>query len=140
MIRSKDSRLIKVFTHKSPDNPYQLYLHILILTLNAAIATKYVCFSRLLKCLRSLYGKQCGLRSDSVLGTRCLLLNLICQLCWAIICSRRLQKKTFSDPFFFLGALRVNIQLVNSLQPWIFCRLLTFFKSTFSKNSFRNTI
>ena len=34
------------------------------LTLNAPIATKVVCFSRLLKCLRSLYGKQCGSRSD----------------------------------------------------------------------------
>ena len=31
---------------------------------NAPIATKVVCFSRLLKCLRSLYGKQCGPRSD----------------------------------------------------------------------------
>ena len=29
-------------------------------TLNASIATIVVCFSRLLKCLRSLYGKQCG--------------------------------------------------------------------------------
>ena len=34
------------------------------LTLNAPIATKVVCFSRLLKCLRSLCGKQCGPRSD----------------------------------------------------------------------------
>ena len=34
------------------------------LTLNAPIATKVVCFSRLLKYLRSLYGKQCGPRSD----------------------------------------------------------------------------
>ena len=35
-----------------------------MLTLNAPIATKVVCFSCLLKCLRSLYGKQCGPRSD----------------------------------------------------------------------------
>ena len=35
-----------------------------IITLNAPIETKVVCFSRLLKCLRSLYGKQCGPRSD----------------------------------------------------------------------------
>ena len=34
------------------------------LTLNAPIATKVVCFSHLLKCLRSLYGKQCGPISD----------------------------------------------------------------------------
>ena len=33
------------------------------LTLKAPIATKVVCFSRLLKCLRSLFGKQCGPRS-----------------------------------------------------------------------------
>ena len=32
----------------------------LVLTLNAPITTKAVCFSRLLKCLRSLYGKQQG--------------------------------------------------------------------------------
>ena len=36
----------------------------LLLTLNMPITTKVVCFSRLLKCLRSLYGKQCGPRSD----------------------------------------------------------------------------
>ena len=35
-----------------------------LLTLNAPIATKVVCFSYLLKCLRSLYDKQCGPRSD----------------------------------------------------------------------------
>ena len=29
-----------------------------VFTLNATIATKFVCFSRLLKCLRSLYDKQ----------------------------------------------------------------------------------
>ena len=34
------------------------------LTLKAPIATKVVCFSRLLKSLRCLYGKQCGPRSD----------------------------------------------------------------------------
>ena len=32
---------------------------IVILTLNVPVATKVVCFSCLLKCLRSLYGKQC---------------------------------------------------------------------------------
>ena len=34
------------------------------LTLNAPIATKVICFSRQLKCSRSLYGKRCGPRSD----------------------------------------------------------------------------
>ena len=37
---------------------------VLELTLNAPIATKVICFSHLLKCLRSLYCKQCGPRSD----------------------------------------------------------------------------
>ena len=31
-----------------------------VLTLNAPITTNVVCFSRLLKCLKSLYGIQCG--------------------------------------------------------------------------------
>ena len=35
-----------------------------LLNLNASIATKVVCFSRLLKCLRSLYDKPCVPRSD----------------------------------------------------------------------------
>ena len=34
------------------------------ITLKAPIGTKVVCLSCLLKCLRSLYGKQCGPRSD----------------------------------------------------------------------------
>ena len=34
------------------------------LILKTPIATKVVCFSRLLKCLRNLFGKQCGPRSD----------------------------------------------------------------------------
>ena len=42
---------------------YTLYRKYM-LTLNAPIATKVVCFSRLLKCLKSLYGKQYGPRSD----------------------------------------------------------------------------
>ena len=51
---------------KSRQNPgrYRLTFGMLKLTLNAPIATKVVCFSCLLKCLRSLYGKQCGHRSD----------------------------------------------------------------------------
>ena len=36
----------------------------IILALNAPIATKVICFSRLLKCLRSLYDKQGGPISD----------------------------------------------------------------------------
>ena len=52
------------------------------LTLNAPIATKVVCFSRLLKCLRSLYGKQCGPRSTlfaSILNSSVMLGNYLQQ-------------------------------------------------------------
>ena len=41
-----------------------IFFVLFILTLNMSIATKVVCFSCLLKCLSSLYGKQCGSRSD----------------------------------------------------------------------------
>ena len=40
-----------------------------VLTRNAPIATKVVCFSRLLKCLKSLYDNQCGPRSDCCSGS-----------------------------------------------------------------------
>ena len=45
-------------------HPLSLGSVTLKLTLKAPIATKVVCFTRLLKCLRSLYGKHCGPRSD----------------------------------------------------------------------------
>ena len=43
---------------------FMINVMIVMLTLNAPITAKVVCFSRLLKCLRSLYVKQCGPRSD----------------------------------------------------------------------------
>ena len=42
----------------------KISLNSYLLTLKAPITTKVVCFSRLLKYLRSLYGKQCKPRSD----------------------------------------------------------------------------
>ena len=48
------------------------------LTLNASIATKVFCFSRLLKCLRSLYGKQCGPRSDCSYGSSLFWASAVC--------------------------------------------------------------
>ena len=48
------------------------------LTLNAPIATKVACFSRLLKCLRSLYGKQCGPRSDCSYGSSLFWVHTVC--------------------------------------------------------------
>ena len=47
------------------------FLFLCLLTLNAPIATKVVCFSRLLKCLRSLYGKQCGPNQTAPIGAVC---------------------------------------------------------------------
>ena len=43
---------------------FSFYSHTVLLTLNAPITTKVICFSPLLKCLRSLYGKQCGPKLD----------------------------------------------------------------------------
>ena len=47
-------------------------------TLNAPIATKVVCFSRLLKCLRSLNGKQCGPRSDCSYRSSLIWVHAVC--------------------------------------------------------------
>ena len=48
------------------------------LTLNAPITTKVVCFSRLLKCLRSDFGKQCGPRSDCSYKSSLLWVHAVC--------------------------------------------------------------
>ena len=47
------------------------------LTLTAPISSNVFCFSRLLKCLRSLYGKQCGPRSGSTLFSSILNLSVM---------------------------------------------------------------
>ena len=44
--------------------PWSQTKYTIYLTLNVPIATKFVCFSRLLKCIRSLYAKRCRPRSD----------------------------------------------------------------------------
>ena len=79
------------------------------LTLNAPIATKVVCFSRLLKCLRSLYGKQCG----SPIGAVCFWSTLFASILNSSLkLGNYLQQTTSADDIFrcifFLGALRVN--------------------------------
>ena len=80
------------------------------LTLKAPIATKVVWFSRLLKCLRGLYGKQCGPRSDCSLfwvHTVCfytLFVSKVRQLFAADYFSRR-----HFQMHFFLGALRAKL-------------------------------
>ena len=45
-------------------HPQEFHAMTAIFTLNAPIATKVVCYFHPLKCFRSLYGKQCGPRSD----------------------------------------------------------------------------
>ena len=85
-----------------------------ILTLNAPIATKVVCFSCLLKCLRSLYGKQCGPRSDCSYRSSLLWVHAVCFYTFFVSNTRQLFS---ADDFsrrhfqlhFFLGALRVKI-------------------------------
>ena len=75
----------------------------LILTINAPITTKVVCFSRLLKCLRSLYGKQCGSRSDCSypIGAVCSGSMLFAPILnSSVILGNYLQQTTFSDAFF----------------------------------------
>ena len=85
-----------------------------ILSLKAPIATKVVCFSRLLKCLRSLYDKQCGPRSDcSYIGAVCSGSTLFASILKLV---RNFRQLFAADDFsrrhfqmhFFLGTLRVN--------------------------------
>ena len=57
-------RFVRTYPWKNPQRKPKFFLAEMGLTLKAPIATKVVCFSCLLKCLRSLYGKQCGPRSD----------------------------------------------------------------------------
>ena len=83
------------------------------LTLNAPIATKVVCFSRLLKCLRSLYGKQCGPRSDCSYRAVCSGFTLFASILnSSVMLGNYLQQTTSADDIFkcifFLVALRVN--------------------------------
>ena len=82
------------------------------LTLNAPVATKVDCFSRLLKCLRSLYGEQCGPRSDCSPRSSLFWDHAVRFYTLFIGNVRQLfAADDFSRPFqihFFLGALRVK--------------------------------
>ena len=93
------------------------------LTLKAPIATKVVCFSRLLNCLRSLYGKQFRPDQTAVLCPRCLLLYFIRSVMLANI----LQQTTSADDIFtciFLGALRVKIELIMGTDTYVIFELV----------------
>ena len=70
LIMEKDERLVLPTTQQLFELSFLQMgiklqeVHLPYLTLNAPISTKVVCFSRLLKCLKSLYGNQCGPRTD----------------------------------------------------------------------------
>ena len=101
--------------------PYQLPMrsihsmgsYVINLTLNAPMATKVVIFSHLLKCLRRLYGKQCGPRSDCSYWSSLFLVHAVCLYTEFVSNIRQLfpahdfSRRHF-QMHFFLGALRVN--------------------------------
>ena len=86
----------------------------IFLTLKAPIATKVVCFSHLLKCLRSLYGKQCGPRSDCSYSSSLFWVHAVCSYTQFVSNVRQLfaaddfSRRHF-QMHFFLGALRVKV-------------------------------
>ena len=92
----------------------KFYGDVKISTLNAPIATKVVCFSRLLKCLRSLYGKQCGPRSDCCYRSSLFCVNAVCFYTYFVSNVRQLfaaddfSRRHF-QMHFFLGALRFKM-------------------------------
>ena len=67
-----------------------LIKQILVLTLNAPIPTKVVCFSRLLKCLKSLHDKQCGCSSDCSYRNSLFWVHAVCFFTWFVSYVRQL--------------------------------------------------
>ena len=86
------------------------------LFLNTPIATKVVCFSRLLECLRSLYDKQCGPRSDCSYRSSLFWVHAVCFYTLFLSNVRQLIAaddfcKRHFQMHFFPGALRVRTLL-----------------------------
>ena len=109
---------------------WNLSLH--TFSLKAPIATKVICFSSLLKCLRSLYGKQCGPRSDCSYRSSLFWVHAVCFYNLFVSNVRQLfaEMNSVDNIFkciFFLGILRVrNEQLweINKIRnPCNFCIL-----------------
>ena len=89
------------------------YLVYSFLALNAPITTKVVYFSRLLKCLRSLYAKQCGPRSDCSYMSSLFWVHAVCFYTQFVSNASQLFAvadfiKRHFQMHFFLGALRVR--------------------------------
>ena len=71
------------------------------LTLNAPIATKVVCFSRLLKFLRGLYSKQCGPKLTAPIGAVCSGSTLFASILnLSVMLGNYLQQRTSADNIF----------------------------------------
>ena len=71
------------------------------LTINAPITTKVVCFSRLLICLRSIYGKQCGPRSDCSYRSSLFWVHAVCFYSYSsVMLGNYLQQTTSADDIF----------------------------------------
>ena len=88
-----------------------------LLTLNAQVTTKIVCFSRQLKCLRSLCGKQCGPRSDCSYRSSLFWVHAVGFYTYFASKVRQLfAADNFSrqhfQMHFFLGALRVKSRVL----------------------------
>ena len=97
----------------------------------ALIATNIVCFSCLLKCLISLYGKQCGPRSDCSYRSSLFWVHLFASILnSSVMLDNYLQQTTSADDIFrcifFLGALRVNSFFANC----DFCHVLITFANS----------
>ena len=79
-----------------------------IIPLKAPIATKVVCLSCLLKCLRSLYGKQCGPDQTAPIGAVCSGSTLFASIPnSSVMLGNDFSRRNF-QMYFFLGALRVK--------------------------------
>ena len=111
----------RTYNNKHHVSEFTLTVSLLRITLNAPIATKVVCFSRLLKCLRSFYGKQCGPRSDCSYRNRgavCSWSTLFASILFSlVILGTYLQQTTSADDIFrcsfFLSALRINSPIMH---------------------------
>ena len=114
-----------VFHLKESHDPISVYLNttknlqmtfvnfVPALALKAPIATKVICISRLLKCLWSLYDKQCGPDKTAPIGAVwsgstlfASILKLIINV-WQLFAADDFSRRHFSDAFF-LGTLRVR--------------------------------
>ena len=82
-------------------NPSYILYCLAILTLNSPNTTEVVYFSCLLKCLRSLYGKQCEPRSDHSIGAVCSESTLFASILnSSVMLGNYLQQMTSADDIF----------------------------------------